>query len=55
MAGNPAKGPIPLLLQGLVEQLPTDRQWTRAEARLWLAAAERIFDVLYDFVDKGVA
>lgn len=41
-------GSLPLLIQGLLEQLPQDRQWTRAQAQQWLRLAEMTFDVVYD-------
>jgi hypothetical protein len=41
-------GGLPLLIQGLLEQLPQDRRWTRAQAQQWLKLAEMTFDVVYD-------
>lgn len=41
-------GGLPLLIQGLLEQLPSDRAWTRAQARNWLRMAAMAFDVVYD-------
>jgi hypothetical protein len=43
-----ASGPLPLLIQGLLEQLPPDRIWTRTQARTWLRMAALAFDVVYD-------
>ncbi len=47
---TPSKRPggLPLLIQGLLEQLPHDRRWTRAQAQRWLKLAEMTFDVVYD-------
>lgn len=44
----PASGPLPLLIQGLLEQLPSDGKWTRAQARAWLQMAALAFDVVYE-------
>lgn len=47
MAPSPL-GPLPLLIQGLLEQLPSDGTWTRSQARTWLQMAALAFDVVYD-------
>lgn len=44
----PASGPLPLLIQGLLEQLPSDSKWTRSQARAWLQMAALAFDVVYE-------
>lgn len=41
-------GGLPLLVQGLLEQLPQDRTWTRAKADKWLQMAKMTFEVVYD-------
>jgi hypothetical protein len=38
---------MPLLVQGLLEQLPTEGEWSRAQADRWLEVARQIFDVAY--------
>jgi hypothetical protein len=51
----PVSGPLPLLIQGLLEQLPSDGTWTRGQARTWLQMAALAFDVVYDLgPDDGV-
>lgn len=47
--------PVPMLIRGLVENLPADRKWTRREMENWLAVAEKVFDVLYDFDEDAAA
>jgi hypothetical protein len=53
-------GQTPLLIQGLLQQLPTDGQWTRPQAKKWLKLAEMTFELVYDLgpdedltVDRG--
>jgi hypothetical protein len=41
-------GQTPLLIQGLLQQLPTDGRWTRTAAKKWLQLAEMTFEVVYD-------
>jgi hypothetical protein len=41
-------GQTPLLIQGLLQQLPTDGRWTRAQAQKWLKLAEMTFELVYD-------
>jgi hypothetical protein len=41
-------GQTPLLIQGLLQQLPTDGRWTRVQARKWLDLAEMTFELVYD-------
>ena len=41
-------GGLPLLVQGLLEQLPSDRTWTRTRADKWLQMAKMTFEVVYD-------
>ncbi len=41
-------GQTPLLIQGLLQQLPTDGRWTRAQAKKWLKLAEMTFELVYD-------
>ena len=45
---TPSSVPVPLLIQGLLEQLPSDGKWTRAQARAWLQMAGLAFDVVYE-------
>jgi hypothetical protein len=45
---QPAGGQTPLLIQGLLQQLPTDGHWTRAQAQKWLKLAEMTFELVYD-------
>ncbi len=42
------RGDLPLLIQGLLEQLPDGRQWTRKESENWIAMAKMAFEVVYD-------
>jgi hypothetical protein len=42
-------GQTPLLIQGLLQQLPTDGHWTRPQAQKWLQLAEMTFEMVYDF------
>jgi hypothetical protein len=50
----PARGALPLLIQGLLEQLPRDHQWTRAKAEKWLDLARLTFEIVYEFEpDQG--
>jgi hypothetical protein len=46
-------GALPLLIQGLLEQLPQDHRWTRVQARQWLKLAELTFDLVYDLDPDG--
>lgn len=55
-----APGQTPLLIQGLLQQLPTDGHWTRPQAKKWLKLAEMTFELVYDLgpdddfsVDRG--
>lgn len=41
-------GGLPLLIQGLLEQLPQDGHWTRARAKKWLQMAEMTFEIVYE-------
>ncbi|HEX4188964.1 MAG TPA: hypothetical protein VHY83_13800 [Solirubrobacteraceae bacterium] len=41
-------GQTPLLIQGLLQQLPTDGRWTRGQAQKWLKLAEMTFELVYD-------
>jgi len=43
-----ASEPLPLLIRGLLEQLPRDGVWTRPQARSWLQMAAMAFEVVYD-------
>jgi hypothetical protein len=47
-ARQPAAGQTPLLIQGLLQQLPTDGHWTRLQAQKWLKLAEMTFELVYD-------
>jgi hypothetical protein len=40
---------IPLLIQGLLQQLPSGKHWTRAKAESWLALAKLTFELVYEF------
>jgi hypothetical protein len=40
---------LPLLVQGLLQQLPTGREWTRAKSEKWIELAKLTFEVVYDF------
>lgn len=40
-------GGLPLLIQGLLQQLPTEGDWSRDEADAWLELAEKVFQVVY--------
>jgi|GEM_PF-5963700 len=51
-SGASARGSLPLLIQGLLEQLPRDRRWTKAKADKWLDLARMTFDIVYD-LDEG--
>lgn len=46
-------GGLPLLIQGLLEQLPQDGRWTRAQAKKWLQMAEMTFEIVYDLGPDG--
>jgi hypothetical protein len=55
-----SSGQTPLLIQGLLQQLPTDGLWTRPQAKKWLKLAEMTFELVYDLgpdddlmVDRG--
>ncbi len=59
---QPTGGQTPLLIQGLLQQLPTDGHWTRLQAQKWLKLAEMTFELVYDLgpddaplrpIDKG--
>lgn len=41
-------GPLPLLIRGVIEQLPDDGKWTRSQVENWLKMAELAFDVAYE-------
>jgi hypothetical protein len=45
---QPTGGQTPLLIQGLLQQLPSDGHWTRAQAQKWLKLAEMTFELVYD-------
>jgi hypothetical protein len=47
----PGRSGLPLLIQGLLEQLPTTDTWSRAEANKWLELARLTFDVVYKIPD----
>ena len=49
--GMAPRGSLPLLIQGLLEQLPHERRWSRAQADKWLELAKLTFEVVYDFDD----
>jgi hypothetical protein len=44
---GPATGQLPLLVQGLLQQLPNDK-WDRDGVEAWIKLARNIFDVVYD-------
>lgn len=44
-------GPLPLLIQGLLQQLPRDQKWSRSKAERWLDLAKLTFETVYDFED----
>lgn len=47
-AGSVGDAPrLPLLIQGLLEQLPADGTWTRREADQWLELARLTIEVVY--------
>lgn len=46
--GPMRKGDLPLLIQGLLEQLPPGQQWSRQKADRWLQMAKMTFEVVYD-------
>lgn len=46
-----SRGALPLLIQGLLEQLPRNGEWSRAGADKWLELAKLTFEVVYDFND----
>jgi hypothetical protein len=45
-------GPLPLLIQGLLQELPRGKAWTRAQAKRWLDLAGLTFEMVYDFEDE---
>ena len=44
-----SRGQVPLLLQGLIQELPSGPTWTRAKAEKWIDLAKLTFEVVYDF------
>ena len=42
------RGALPLLIQGLLEQLPKDGRWTAAKKKTWLDMADMTFDLVYE-------
>lgn len=48
-------GPMPLLLQGLLAELPRGGNWNWADASRWLAYAEATFEMVYEFEDEKPA
>jgi hypothetical protein len=49
-----SRGPLPLLIQGLLEQLPREGEWTRSKADQWLELARLTIDVVYQLDDEPV-
>jgi hypothetical protein len=47
IAAEPQGGQLPLLIQGLLEQLPSGGEWTREAADKWLELARLTFDLVY--------
>lgn len=43
---------LPLLVQGLLQQLPTGSAWSREGVESWITLARNIFDVVYDLPPK---
>jgi hypothetical protein len=43
---------LPLLIQGLLQQLPEDNTWTREGVNAWLDLAEKVFQVVYGVPPK---
>jgi hypothetical protein len=48
-------GPMPLLLQGLLERLPRGGKWDRGQATQWLDYAKATFEMVYEFDDPPIA
>jgi hypothetical protein len=49
--GVTQRGALPLLIQGLLEQLPKDGRWTHARADQWLKMARMSFEIVYEMDD----
>lgn len=45
----PSRGSLPLLVQGLLEQLPRDGHWTKKKSEKWLDLARLTFEIVYEF------
>lgn len=47
-----SRGSLPLLIQGLLEQLPKDGRWTSTRKKQWLEMASLTFDLVYAVDDE---
>lgn len=49
---QPGQPGLPLLIQGLLQQLPEGDEWTREGVDAWLDLAEKVFQVVYSVPPK---